>query len=382
MSLSAILETAIGLVLIYYALGLIVNLVVGSVKGILDMRAEALEEVLKKAFELHGDTLFDRFSANPMIQNLKPYKPRMAQVVNRYNTKVSEIPGGTFSLALIDELSSLDLVSKTVRNVVEKLVGDQSDPTIQAALDAMLQVDDADLADAMNQAIAKLPPGTAKDRLEELSQLLLSTPQAKVARIRAGLQSLPDGPAKKALLGLLDLSQADFDRFRQRLEGWYDDTMKNVSLLFTQRVRVVVVGVSLVVAFGLGTDSIHVAQALWAQPTLRAAAVEAVPDFVDQFGAGVSEEDMASLSPEQKVELYKERVVEVNLIISEIHALAIPATWWQAPIPATPMDWLLRILGLLITTAAISQGSSFWYDILRKINPRQAPSSAPAPSSE
>ncbi|MEW5868620.1 MAG: hypothetical protein AB1894_05040 [Chloroflexota bacterium] len=384
MSLSAILEVALGLVLVYYALGLIVNLVVGTVKDILDLRAEALEKVLIEAFKLNQDNLFERFSDNTLIQNLRPFQPKFLQIVNRQKTKVSEIPGGTFSLALVDELSSPEVFVQIARKVIEKLLGEQDDPAIQQALDSLLNVESVEqLTDAMQEVIGRLPPGAVKGKLQELSGMLLSTPQARLARLRAGILALPEGPAKKSLLSLLDLSSADVDSFRQRLEGWYNDLMKNVSLVFTQNVRLVVVAVSFVVAFGLGTDSIYVAQSLWTQPTLRAAVVQAAPTFVDQFGSGqVPPDQVESLTPEQKVQLYAERVQEVNLILEKLDSLTIPLTWWQTPQPATAAAWVLRILGLLITTAALSQGSSFWYDILRKINPPPTASTRSASSSE
>jgi hypothetical protein len=47
--------------------------------------------------------------------------------------------------------------------------------------------------------------------------------------------------------------------------------------------------------------------------------------------------------------------------------------WWQSqtlPAPKDIPDWLnyilLKILGLGITAIAVSQGSSFWYDLLKK----------------
>lgn len=384
MSLSAILEVALGLVLVYYALGLIVNLVVGTVKDILDLRAEALEKVLIEAFKLNQDNLFARFSNNALVQNLRPFRPKFLQIVNRQRTKVSEIPGGTFSLALVDELSSPEVFVQVARKVIEKLLGEQDDPTVQQALDSLLNVEGVEqLKEALQEVIGRLPPGAVKDRLQELANTLLSTPEARLARLRAGILALPEGPARKTLLSLLDLSSADVDHFRQRLEGWYNDLLKNVSLVFTQNVRIVVVAVSVVVAFGLGTDSLYVAQSLWTQPTLRAAVVQAAPTFVDQFGSGqVSPEQLETLTPQQKVQLYTERVQEVNQILEKLNSLTLPLTWWQSPRPETASAWLLRILGLLITTAALSQGSSFWYDILRKINPPPATSTRSASSSE
>ncbi len=56
----------------------------------------------------------------------------------------------------------------------------------------------------------------------------------------------------------------------------------------------------------------------------------------------------------------------------------IPLGW--VVLPQTAFGWFLKIIGLLLTTLAISLGAPFWFDFLRKIlkfNPR---SSGPAPA--
>ncbi|MGC1375117.1 MAG: hypothetical protein WA821_02780 [Anaerolineales bacterium] len=46
---------------------------------------------------------------------------------------------------------------------------------------------------------------------------------------------------------------------------------------------------------------------------------------------------------------------------------AINFTWYQAPENAPAYWLLLKILGILITAFAVSQGSSFWYDLIKKM---------------
>jgi hypothetical protein len=76
--------------------------------------------------------------------------------------------------------------------------------------------------------------------------------------------------------------------------------------------------------------------------------------------------------------------------------LDLPLGWsLQFPDPETPEDirdfpntvlgWILKVLGLVITGLAISQGSSIWFDILGKLinlrgtggKPEPKPQSAP-----
>ena len=54
--------------------------------------------------------------------------------------------------------------------------------------------------------------------------------------------------------------------------------------------------------------------------------------------------------------------------------MTIKIGWWQTERPTAGADattWVsfifLKVLGLGLTAAAVSQGSSFWYDLLKKI---------------
>ena len=62
----------------------------------------------------------------------------------------------------------------------------------------------------------------------------------------------------------------------------------------------------------------------------------------------------------------------VNKVVVDLGELDIPVTWLQAPLPEDTAGWVLKVAGLVITTVAAAQGSSFWYDILKKINPKSA----------
>lgn len=372
MTLSTVLEVGIGLALVYYVLGLIVNVIVAMVKDVLDMRAQALEQVLVHFLKTDGDKLLGKFKDNALVQNLKPFKPRLLQVVNRApeDLRPSEIPNTTFSLAILDVLSSKDLVLQGVRAALEQLKDHALDQNTKDLLGNVLSADD--LVKGVRKAIDGLPEKSdLRERLETLSTILLGTPGNQLDIIRAGIRGLPEGEVKQALLGLIDLDMAKVDEARVRVEAWYDDMMKNVSLVFTQNVRVVVVIVSLLVTCILGTDSIHVAQVLWEQPVQREAIVATVPEFISKYGAAeISSEEFAKLSPDEKIQVVRDRIEYVNKIVIDLEGLEIPVTWWQAPIPEDAAGWALKVVGLAVTTVAAAQGSSFWYDILKKINPK------------
>jgi hypothetical protein len=64
----------------------------------------------------------------------------------------------------------------------------------------------------------------------------------------------------------------------------------------------------------------------------------------------------------------------IDDLIKQLSELTINIGWWQTEHPATgatAMDWvtfiLLKVVGLGLTAVAVSQGSSFWYDLLKKL---------------
>jgi hypothetical protein len=83
------------------------------------------------------------------------------------------------------------------------------------------------------------------------------------------------------------------------------------------------------------------------------------------------------------------QVLDLDAIIAELNTLSIVKFgWWQMegalPTDANALDWtgfvLLKLLGLGLTAACVSQGSSFWYDLMKKMTTSPAKSSSTSSS--
>ena len=64
----------------------------------------------------------------------------------------------------------------------------------------------------------------------------------------------------------------------------------------------------------------------------------------------------------------------LSTLANQLGTLSFHIGWWRdqgIPAPAATPDWLkylmLKQIGLGITAAAVSQGSSFWYDMLTRL---------------
>jgi len=274
MNLSTILDVAIGIVLIYYVLSLIVSYITSEISKYTEMRAKDLELVLRQ--QIKDPHTFDKLMTHPLIKNMQPIRVNM--LGQMWEAKVSDIPASTFATTLLDILT----------------------------------------------------PETPD--------------QDKLAQLKNTIRGLPDGDIKTSLSCMVDSTVTDIETARVNVEKWYDDIMQNVSQLYKQHARRIAIITALVISVAVDADSLTIAKQLWNQPTLQAAATAKAEEFVKQ-----------PPSPDASVADY----------VSQLQELKIPILWTM-PWPQTWPEWALKIFGWLITWAAIAQGSSFWYDVLRK----------------
>ena len=162
------------------------------------------------------------------------------------------------------------------------------------------------------------------------------------------LDQLPKGTGRDALLSLHDASGGDQARLKTEITNWYNDTMDRVSGIYKRRVMVWTIGIAAVLTLLFGVDTIAIATTLWQDQGLRAA----LSASAQTASPGGIEDTINTLS-------------EFNL----------PLGW--VVLPQTLFDWFLKVIGLLLTTLAVSLGAPFWFDVLKRFtNPR---SSGPAP---
>ncbi len=286
MSFPQILEVALGLMVVYYALGTLVSIVTQILLESLETRGAMLEKYLRR---IAGDKTMDLI-ALPQIRALRPI--RYANWWNAFRAgteekKVEKIPAAI----LVDAF--LDLAGLTTQKDLS--------------------------AEELTRLIGKLPPSEGRE----------------------------------ALLHWIDQGVTDINLLRARIHAYFSGLMDQAAAAFKANARSVVILLSIIVTLLFGTDSIQLAQDLWANAGLRAIAQAQALAAVQQ--------------PTPPTDL--------GTLLRQLSELSIRLGWWQyAPLalPTSPAEWarlvLLKLAGLGITAAAVSQGSSFWYDVLRKLS--------------
>jgi hypothetical protein len=171
-----------------------------------------------------------------------------------------------------------------------------------------------------------------------------------LADLKAGASKLPP-KAQKAVLGLLESAQGDVDTARERVENWYDDAMERVSGAYKRRAQIYIAVLGLLLCSALNADTLMIARELWGDQALRTAIVTQAQAKTQVSGA-CGDKDALQCATDSI------RAAEVP-----------PIGWARDGVRSVPegWEWLLKILGILISSGAVAMGAPFWFSLLNKV---------------
>jgi len=201
---------------------------------------------------------------------------------------------------------------------------------------------------------------------------LTGRPDVDAAQLKEIITALPESEGKQAMLKWLDQGVTNINTLRTRLNSYFTGLLDQAADSFKAHARSYVISLSLVLTLILGTDSIQLGKDLWNNAELRSLTAGQAEMVVEQGTGTMDDEDIITA-------LEQFSIVKLG--------------WWQLegalPAKAGAAEWagfiLLKLLGLFITTVAVSQGSSFWYDLLKKmvapsVKPGNPPAGEPEPA--
>lgn len=201
--------------------------------------------------------------------------------------------------------------------------------------------------------IEKIPASTLVESYFDFVGLT-ATKEFEANELKELINAFPDSEGKQAMLKWVGQGVTNIEDLRRRTTMYFGGVMEQAAATFKANARSFVIMLSIAITLLLGTDSIQLAQTLWANAGLRALAVAKAEAVVQE-----------------------EQVTEDNIddLIKQLGDLNIVRFgWWQTELPEASagvggwaMFLVLKFLGLGLTAAAISQGSSFWYDLLKKV---------------
>lgn len=169
------------------------------------------------------------------------------------------------------------------------------------------------------------------------------------SQLRQEIERVPSEQVKRALLTLYDEAGGRAEDFRAGVERWFDEGMDRVSGWYRRRVQVVLWALAVVLAFAVNADTFRIAETLWTDDAVR----QAVVDQADRAAGQGSLDEVAG-------------------DVDEVSELSIPLGWAideddPRDIPRDVGEVLMKLLGLLVTAAALTFGAPFWFDLLKKV---------------
>jgi len=184
------------------------------------------------------------------------------------------------------------------------------------------------------------------------------------------------GDVGKALLALLQNAKGDIDVAQKNIENWFDDAMQRASGWYKRETQWITFFVAVILTIGTNADTVHIAQTLWINPTLRATLVEKAKGRTET-GKEASGRGVTADYPDKNDPLHPQPKPTKD----ELAAIR-PLLGWQgvsfsdAKTPgATTSEvrasdeegWPSRLLGWALSIVAISLGAPFWFDTLKKL---------------
>ena len=157
------------------------------------------------------------------------------------------------------------------------------------------------------------------------------------------------------------------EEFQNAVSEWFDDTVARGSIWYKRRMQRIGILCGFLLAIVLNADTIGLSNALWNNALLRASVVQAAQASASQ--GKTPAEDQAQKN--------------VKKLIDE--GLPLGWTFEVKPVdPTVPADprlppstlegWIGKVVGLLLTGFAISQGSQLWFDLMKRLlNVRGSP---------
>jgi hypothetical protein len=180
---------------------------------------------------------------------------------------------------------------------------------------------------------------------------------------------VPNKELQEALVTLIDEARGDFEQARKNIEDWYDGAMDRVSGWYKRRVHIILLVTGFLVSAFVNADTIQIARALVQNDTLRAAIADAAEQKV---GEGLPAPTPTPATPQERRAAAEAKLQQTR---ADLNALGLPLGWVENTaenaldprrVPGDINEWLLKIVGLLLTGLAVSQGAPFWFDLLNK----------------
>jgi hypothetical protein len=221
-------------------------------------------------------------------------------------------------------------------------------------------------------SIANIPPERFSGAVMELA----SAEENGIEGLLAKLEAI-NSPLAGHLRGVWEGAQRDMGKFRKGVENWFDGEMQRLSMLYGRYVKLVVFALGVVLTLLFSMDALEYGKTLLRDNAYRTGVTAIAGGGGDGYAAlrdkcagsevGVAEPYgcvTESLSSPALVKIFDHALVSVTMPPEDSDEPSFHwngGAWWDRLI--TPGHWP----GYLLTMVALLFGASFWWDVLRRL---------------
>ncbi len=212
-----------------------------------------------------------------------------------------------------------------------------------------------------------LPAWTLLQGLLSTTGTLSANAFASVATIEAAAKALPaNSPAKAIILDLCARSGTEVTAFRTGLEAWFNTFEDQVTAWYKQKTHIVVTAMSVVLVGAMNIDTMALARQLSSDTKVRAVVVAqglqtAKTPTIDKLPGAKPEG-----TPHEQLAKVAHDLADTGLRIGWDEA-AIGQLLHADGTFASGWDFLVKLVGLFVSAAAISLGAPFWFNTLKTL---------------
>jgi hypothetical protein len=323
MGLTAFLEAAIGLGLIYLLTSVLCSGINEALAQELNRRGRFLREGLRNL--VPDRWVYLRLVTHPMVAALYRDLPGKRCIP-------SYIPAGNFTSALLD----------TIRLKAAQLDG--------------------------------------KDSFDNPTTATFNDVRAAVIKCQNAGVSVADG-----LLPLIDSAEGNLEKAHRNIEAWYESGMDRVSGWYKRYARRLLLLIGLIVALLCNVDTIQIVTSLAKSSALRRSLSDMATEItqtksfagvsldVNSESVKIAEGQLSQFA--QRLSSLEEKGLPVGFSCLSINSLQpvesslanIVEGCWNNVSATLAGAWVLKIIGWLITALAVSLGAPFWFDLLNRL---------------
>ncbi len=381
MPLSALLDVAIGVALIFLTLSAVCSSINELIARAVHLRAKYLLSGLASLLTDQNNDLYADVIRHPLLRRLGT-DPREFP---------SYISSDNFALALMDALRARAGGPSALVNRLRVEIQNITDSSAKKALqDALANADPRVALEEVRLAVARVQDPEVRASVADFLNAF------EVNEIKQGILAVPDPAIQQVMLTLLNETETQVQKLadiKTRLETWFDDGMSRVTELYKHYVEWILRILALATCLLFNADAIHVVNSLWQDPTLRAALVAQAQQ--------AAQNPPSTSAPTPSLGDQAQNVAQV---LNQLNGLplgwncreydAIMREGWQSgaaqgtaagsglcevidghPIAGgsfSLLNLLLKIVGILLMALGVSFGAPFWFNVITRIVPLRA----------